>query len=149
MKIYTLDHVVNTARRMSPFYAHLYRDLPAAGWNLEQLPVIDQKEFWDANTSGNNRLLTGRLNDGIVFKSGGTTGNPKFSVFTPEEWRSFTELFGQGLAANGLKSGERVANIFYAGELYASFLFITFSVYHCPAGALQFPIAGAGGCGKC
>jgi phenylacetate-CoA ligase len=143
MKTYTLGELVETARRGSPFYADLYRNVPVAGWTMEELPIIDQKAFWDANTSANNRLLTGPMNDGIVFKSGGTTGNPKFSVFTPREWQSFTELFGQGLAANGLKSGERIANIFYAGELYASFLFITFSVYHSPAGALQFPIAGA------
>ena len=142
VNIYPLDHIVNTARRASPFYARLYRDLPAKGWSLEQLPVIDQKEFWEANTSGNNRLLTGPMDSGIVFKSGGTTGNPKFSLFTPEEWQTFTELFGRGLAANGMKSGDRVANIFYAGELYASFLFITFSLHNCPAGALQFPIAG-------
>jgi phenylacetate-CoA ligase len=143
LKIFSLDHVVGTARRNSPFYAQLYKDVPETGWNVEQLPVVDQKDFWNANSSANNRLLTGRMNDGIVFKSGGTTGNPKFSVFTTEEWRSFTELFGQGLAANGLQKGERVANIFYAGELYASFLFITFSIYQSPAGALQFPIAGA------
>ena len=143
MKVFSLDHVVDTARRDSIFYSELYKDVTGTGWKLEQLPIVEQKEFWEANSPTNNRLLTGPINDGIVFKSGGTTGNPKFSVFTTEEWQSFTELFGQGLVANGLQQGERVANIFYAGELYASFLFITFSIYYSPAGALQFPIAGA------
>lgn len=141
-KIYTLDQVVRTARSGSPFYSKLFSGLPETGWTLDQLPVVDQKEFWAANTFEGNHLLTDRINDGIVFKSGGTTGNPKFSVFTTEEWRSFTEIFGQGLAANGLKTGDRVANIFYAGELYASFLFITFSLHNCPSGSVQFPIAG-------
>jgi phenylacetate-CoA ligase len=141
--IFTLDQVVSTARAGSPFYADLYREVPETGWTLEQLPIVDQGSFWAANRPEKNRLLTGEMTDGIVFKSGGTTGNPKCSVFTTDEWRSFTEVFGQGLAANGLGRGERVANIFYAGNLYASFLFITFSLYHCPSGAVQFPIAGS------
>jgi len=147
-KIFTLDQVVRTARAGSPFYANLFSGLPETKWTLEQLPIVDQKEFWAANTFKDNRLLTDHINNGIVFKSGGTTGNPKFSVFTTEEWRSFTEIFGQGLAANGLRGGERVANIFYAGELYASFLFITFSLHNCPSGAVQFPIAGGTSVGE-
>lgn len=141
-KIFTLDQVVETARKSSPFYADLYRAVPETGWSLEQLPIVDQKQFWAANTFEDNRLLTSPMKDGIVFKSGGTTGNPKFSAFSAEEWKSFTGIFGQGLAANGLSRGERVANIFYAGDLYASFLFITFSLHQCPTGAVQFPIAG-------
>ncbi|MDZ4164131.1 MAG: hypothetical protein U1C55_03295 [Smithellaceae bacterium] len=143
MKIYTLDEVVRKARQQSPFYREKYLDLPAAGWALEDLPVIDQAEFWRANSFCNNHLLTGPLEDGLVFKSGGTTGDPKFSVFTKEEWQTFTELFGRGLLAGGLKDNERVANIFYAGDLYASFLFITCSLLNCPTGVLQFPIVGS------
>jgi phenylacetate-CoA ligase len=142
-KIFTLEEIVRTARAGSAFYADLYRGMPETGWTLEQLPIVDQEKFWAANASDNNKLLTGPMKNGIVFKSGGTTGNPKFSVFTTDEWRSFTEVFGQGLAANGLRAGERVANVFYAGDLYASFLFITFSLHHCPTGAVQFPIAGS------
>lgn len=143
MKIYTLDEVVNKARQQSPFYKTKYLDLPEEGWELEDLPVIDQTEFWQANSLCNNHLLTGPMEDGIVFKSGGTTGNPKISIFTKQEWQTFTELFGQGLRAGGLKDNERVANIFYAGELYASFLFITFSLLNCPSRVLQFPIVGS------
>lgn len=48
-----------------------------------------------------NRLLTGPMTDGVVFKSGGTTGAPKFSVFTHGEWDAFVTAFGRGMAPNG------------------------------------------------
>ncbi|GJC81450.1 hypothetical protein ColLi_04288 [Colletotrichum liriopes] len=35
-----------------------------------------------------------------------------------------------------------VANLFYAGDLYGSFLLHILSVYHLPSGAIQLPVAG-------
>ncbi|MGD9787886.1 MAG: AMP-binding protein [Sulfuricellaceae bacterium] len=141
MNIYPLPTLVAVARELSPYYRELYAGLPQ-NWQMENLPLVDQKAYWQANTVRNNRLLTGPLRDGIVFKSGGTTGDPKFSVFSRAEWRSFTQAFGSALDAGGLRDGERVANIFYAGELYASFVFIMNSLEHARADALQFPISG-------
>ncbi len=78
MKIYPLESIVSIARSLSPYYKELYADLPETGWKLSDLPLVDQKKFWEYNTVDNNRLLTGEMSDGIIFKSGGTTGNPKF-----------------------------------------------------------------------
>lgn len=141
MNIYPLPTLVAVARSLSPFFRELYAELPQ-DFQLAELPVVDQKRYWDANTIRNNQLLTGPLQDGIVFKSGGTTGDPKFSVFNKTEWQSFTEAFGEALDAGGLKDSERIANIFYAGELYASFVFIMKSLDHARANSLQFPISG-------
>lgn len=141
MNVYPLSTLVAVARARSPFYRQLYvevGDNPA----LTDLPVIDQGAFWKANTIRDNKLLTAPMDDGIVFKSGGTTGSPKFSIFSQSEWRTFTQVFGQGLDAGGLRHGERVANLFYVGELYASFIFIMNSLADARASALQFPISG-------
>lgn len=120
-----------------------YRDL----WGNEELsidtlPIVSQEEFWNANTWENNSLLTASLSDGVVFKSGGTTGRPKFSVFTKSEWEDFTKIFGQSMRAV-VADGDRVGNLFYAGELYASFLFIEKSLEYCPSKSMTFPIGGA------
>lgn len=42
----------------------------------------------------------------------------------------------------GVGEGDRVANLFYAGDLYGSFLLHILSIYHLPSGAIQIPIAG-------
>lgn len=143
MKSYSLQHIVDHARKHSPFYGHLFAGFGASVTSVEDLPITDQSAYWQANSLVDNRLLTGKLEDGIVFKSGGTTGNPKYSAFSREEWNSFTSVFGAGMAAGGLGQGERVANLFYGGGLYASFLFIHGSLEKSGASVVEFPLGGA------
>lgn len=141
MKTYSLTEIIATARTHSSFYRELYKDVsPSAG--LAELPVLKSEDFWKANTLEHNKVLTGPHVDGIVFKSGGTTGNPKFSFFTCDEWETFTEAFGWGMKQGGLKTGETISNMFYAGDLYASFLFITNSIEKCGAQVVQYPLSG-------
>jgi phenylacetate-CoA ligase len=145
MSSFTLSEIIEHARVHSPFYARLYRGIREHGADirLQQLPIVDQSEFWAANSMENNQLLTGPIDGGVVYKSGGTTGSPKFSVFTKGEWDAFCSAFGWGMDRGGLKDGDRVANLFYAGELYASFLFITKSIELARARATNFPMTGA------
>ena len=67
----SLQELVTYARKNSPFYAELYRDVPERISRITQLPVVDQIEFWAANTWRNNRLLTGPVTDGAVYKTPG------------------------------------------------------------------------------
>ena len=108
---------------------------------LDEFPVTDHAGYWAANTPDDNRLLTGPHEHGLVFKSGGTTGNPKFSFFSNEDWRLFCREFGLGMRRGGLRAGERVANIFYGGQLYASLLFIGRCIEEAGVG-VNYPIAG-------
>lgn len=143
MKTYPLETIVSLARSLSPYYRELYKDIAEKGWQIQDLPPVVQKDFWEHNTVENNRLLTGEMNDGIIFKSGGTTGKPKFSVYSREEWETMTGTFGLHLAEGGLEKGDRIANLFYAGELYSSFLFLHDSLERCPTEVMIFPISGA------
>jgi phenylacetate-CoA ligase len=138
--------LLSFVRKFSPFYRELYAHLPENIQSVEALPVLVQDAFWKANVLGNDphgsRVLTGPMKDGIVFKSGGTTGNPKFSVFAKNEWKVFNEVFGRSFAAGILEAEDRVANLFYVGQLYGSFLFITKSMDECPNAVLQLPVGG-------
>ncbi|WP_157880421.1 hypothetical protein [Streptomyces katrae] len=125
-----------------PFYQALYASLPPDTDRLTDLPVVDQQAFWAANTPRDNRVLTGPLSEATVYKTGGTTGSPKFSVYTRDEWRTFVTAFGQGLVDTGLRPGHRVADLFYAGELYASFLFVLDSLAHAPVDNVRLPVGG-------
>ncbi|MFI1167308.1 phenylacetate--CoA ligase family protein [Streptomyces sp. NPDC020801] len=105
--------------------------------------MVPQAEFWRANSPRDNRLLTAPLDEAVVFRSGGTTGSPKFSCFTRTEWRDFTTAFGAGMVTAGLRPGHRVADLFYAGDLYASFSFILDSLHRSPVTNVRLPIGGA------
>jgi len=86
-------------------------------------------------------VLTAPQTDGIVLKSGGTTGNPKYSYFTAREWKSFTEVSGRGFRHNGVREDDRIANLFYAGELYASFLYVNDLIQSSGRGVV-YPVGG-------
>ncbi len=144
MKTYNLNDIVAIASILSPFYKKLYHKIKIdKGLNLSSLPLVDQNKFWNHNTIVNNQLLTNELSDGIVFKSGGTTGNPKFSVYSKIEWETMCSTFGQYFINNGIKDGDRIANLFYAGELYSSFIFLHDAIESCSASCLTFPISGS------
>ncbi|MDD4976387.1 MAG: hypothetical protein PHY93_18660 [Bacteriovorax sp.] len=135
-----LKEIVEYAKSHSPYYRELYANSKFE--KLSDLPITDQTTFWKGD------VLTTDKRDGIVFKSGGSTGAPKYSYFTSLEWQSFTEVFGWGMSQGILEDYDRVANLFYVGDLYASFLFIKDSVQWIPVEnkkILQFPIAGATG----
>ncbi|NRD75220.1 AMP-binding protein [Shewanella sp. VB17] len=140
---YPLSYLAQYAKEHSPFYREQYKGI-VIDENLltRELPLIDLDKFWQANTFDNNQLLTGSMNKGVFFKSGGTSGKPKFSVFSQAEWENFTHCFGLGMESIGLTSGDRVANLFYVGDLYASFVFIMKSLEYCSTEIMHFPITG-------
>ncbi|MCX5192360.1 phenylacetate--CoA ligase family protein [Streptomyces sp. NBC_00249] len=142
MSAQQLSDLIRFARHNSPFYQDLYASLPPHADRLTDLPVVDQQAFWAANTLHDSRVLTGPLSEATVYKTGGTTGSPKFSVYTRDEWHTFVTAFGQGLVDTGLRPGHRVADLFYAGELYASFLFVLDSLAHAPVDNVRLPIGG-------
>lgn len=141
-EVFSLKEIIDHARKNSPFYRELYQHLPEHTYGLAKLPIINRSRFCTANNYYNNKLLTGPMISGTVFKSGGTTGYPKFSFFSKIEWESFTTIFGEKLEEAGLESGDKVANLFYAGDLYAAFLFYKEAIERCPQSVLQFPIGG-------
>ncbi|MYW17858.1 phenylacetate--CoA ligase family protein, partial [Streptomyces sp. SID2955] len=143
MPVQPFAELVRFARDNSPFYRELYAGLPDRVERLMDLPVVPQADFWQANTPRANRLLTAPLDEAVVFRSGGTTGSPKFSYYTRTEWREFTTAFGAGLVRAGLRPGHRVADLFYAGDLYASFTFVLDSLHHSPVANVRLPLGGA------
>jgi phenylacetate-CoA ligase len=136
MKNYSLKDILENAQANSDFYKK--------SWNnnksllLQELPITNQEEFWSSKILSQDKV------NGIVFKSGGSSGAPKYSYFTHEEWITFTKHFGQGMSKGILDNGDRVANLFYVGDLYASFLFIKDSLQWIENIQItQFPIAGS------
>jgi phenylacetate-CoA ligase len=138
-----LNDIVQFARKNSPFYADLYAGLPEIIEDVSELPIVDHADYCAANTLGDNRLLTGPLTEAVVFKSGGTTDAPKFSYFTRDEWDDLAAELGRGLVGMGLRDGHRVANLFYVGELYASFFMFQDSLTKVPVETVRLPIGGA------
>lgn len=134
MKIWNPIELATFAGHHSNYYKELYKNSDFS--DFENLPIIDQQGFW-----ATNERLTAKAS-GMVFRSGGTTGSPKFSYFTMQEWNDFTAEFATGMDQAGFRAFDRVANLFYAGDLYASFLFINKSIEQMKTEVVSLPVGG-------
>ncbi|WP_304942641.1 phenylacetate--CoA ligase family protein [Vallitalea guaymasensis] len=141
MRVYPLDYIIDYAKSNSPFYKNLYRDF-SNNMDLTDLPIVDQNTFWKAMEDDKQNILTGKQIEGRVFKSGGTTGHPKYSPYTTSEWETMCEGSAFYLADSSIRHGDIIANTFYAGNLYASYDYVTMMHYFCPQEFLLLNIGG-------
>lgn len=141
VKTYTVEQIIAYARENSEYYAQLYRDLPEKV-SLQELPLIDQDNFWTNCDQFGGSVATMPQVDGQIFKSGGTTGDPKYSLYTAEEWQTMCQCSGSVLAKGGLSNGTKIANLFYAGGLYASFIYTYSMLYFAPAKTIMYNLSG-------
>ncbi|QJI40384.1 phenylacetate--CoA ligase family protein [Pseudomonas sp. ADAK2] len=141
-ELFTLEQLVQYIREHSRFYNHHLKYLPPQGFTLNDIPVIDASDYW----AGSHDLkqwpvLTATVEDGLLFKTGGTTSVGKLAVYTHDEWQTLVTAFGENLSSQ-LNNGDRVANLFFAGDLCASFLFIHDSLAHVRVAISEFPFTG-------
>ncbi|MCK9537919.1 acyl-CoA reductase [Dokdonella sp.] len=77
----------------------------------------------------------------LVFRSGGSSGEPKMSVFSWEDYHTQMRAAADGLRAAGLDPArDRCMNLFFAGHLYGGF--VSFWSILEALGARQLPMAG-------
>ncbi|QXI03560.1 phenylacetate--CoA ligase family protein [Pseudomonas tensinigenes] len=137
-----LNELITFARQHSPFYAKHLADVPHQVTSLTQLPLIEPLAYWQNSQSLDHwPVLTATHERALVFKTGGSTSAGKLSVYTQREWRRLVTEFGTSLSSQ-FKPGDRVANLFFAGDLYASFLFIHDSLAHVAVNITEFPFTG-------
>ncbi len=136
---YAPEELLALARESVPFYRKAYQGLPDK-LTLAEVPVVEQKSYWDAHARNPRELLSEPAPHGLVLNSGGSTGEPKFAYFSDEEWDSAVVLAARALEGTGLVDGDRVANFFASGFLYASFTLVLEALKAIPARLLQVPI---------
>ena len=138
-----LDEMVNYARQHSPFYRQHYAHLAPSTYSLDLLPVLEEAQYWAGNEALDTwPVLTGPAEDALVYKTGGSTSRGKLAVFSRQEWQQMFTLFGQRITQQ-LAPGDRVANLFFAGDLYASFLLVHEALAHVQVTVREFPFSGA------
>jgi phenylacetate-coenzyme A ligase PaaK-like adenylate-forming protein len=78
-------------------------------------PVMDKEQF--AAQAVDDRFSE------LFFKSGGSSGEPKLSVFTYDDYHAQMRAAAQGLYAAGLDPAtDRCINLFFGGGLYGGFV---------------------------
>jgi len=137
-----LRTLLEIARARSPFYRDRLQDLPLHDPDvLSAIPVLTQEDLVANSPPESEALLTGPLTAAYLFRSGGTTGAPKFSPFAVTEFQRWIAIFQRTYGAAGLVASDRVANLFVSGSLYASFIFINRMIEE--MGCLNLPFTSA------
>jgi len=118
-----LNLLLTICRESAPFY----RDrLPAGDLrslaDLQRIPVLSQEEFRAHLPPTGTGIVAGRLGSSISYGSGGTTGTPKCVFRTNEETARNARGLGKGYYLSAFGPGDVVANLMFAGNLWASFL---------------------------
>ena len=136
-----LNAFLSYVRHHSPFY----RDrLPEGDLHslkeLSKLPVLTPSQLKENLPPKGRGILTEPLGDSISFGSGGTTGDPKFIHRTDRENHLNARLIGKGYALSIFDRSDVVANLLFAGNMWASFLSHNEAIE--ATGAHVLPIAG-------
>ena len=141
----SVQELISFARKYSPYYRKYYAHLPEHVSELKAVPILDHQSFWAANTGlpPDNQVITGPFTDGAIFRTGGTTAVPKASYITREELREGARAWAACLDRMGLRSGDRVANLLYGGDLYKGFLDLSLALTDAPTPNVHLSIGVA------
>ncbi|MBI3927302.1 MAG: AMP-binding protein [Armatimonadetes bacterium] len=133
--------LVEYVRERSPWYERRYRDIVfEKREDMPRLPLLKAEELRKGTPPISQDLLTGPLEGAYVFASGGSTGAPKFSLYSYEEWEDVTDILAAIYQVAGITAGDTVANLFMAGNLWTSFMAASQALEK--LGCVTLPIAG-------
>lgn len=110
-----------------------FADLKAPLFRPPQVPVMSKEEF-------QSMVVPPALSD-LFFKSGGSSGDPKLSIFTYFDYHTQMQAAAEGLFAAGFEpSKDRCMNLYFAGGLYGGFV-SHFTILE-KLNAVHFPMGG-------
>ncbi|AUX44459.1 uncharacterized protein SOCE26_059230 [Sorangium cellulosum] len=132
-----LGRVLAAARRAEYYAGILPRD--AAGLDaLACLPVTTQKAYHDVMMTAPESLKSGEEHGGIVLQTGGTSGEPKFSIYSGAEIREMIRSGARMLGLMGVRKEHHVANCLGIGELYGGLITLEHELLELGARSLPF-----------
>lgn len=136
-----VEDIIQYVRTRSPVYRKVWENLPNDVLPLEKVPLTDVDEYWNASLA--NHVMTAPLTDGVVMRSGGSTGAPKIVYMTHSELKAVAQVMASAIAEGcGLIAGDRIANLSHHGSMYGSFMFFNTAIYELPIPTVHLPISG-------
>lgn len=108
--------------------------------DLKDFPLLTGEDMKNYLPPAGEGILTDDSTTGYVFSSGGTTGKPKVVYRTHEEQHYNAVRLGKGLALSVFGKTDTVANLLFAGNMWASFVSYNMALEH--TGCRILPIGG-------
>ncbi len=136
-----LIRITDIVRKKSPLLSQRYKGITFDSFSsFRKIPLLQGEDYKKYLPPIGEGLLTGEIKGGYIFSSGGTTGKPKSVYRTVEEQHFNTVRLGKGLALSVFDKDDRVANLLFAGNMWASFVSFNQALEH--TGCTILPIGG-------
>lgn len=140
----TLQDIIQHARKHSPYYRDLYKDLTSVAPSLEELPVTDSERYWKLAHANAASVLTGPFTDGSPIRSGGSTTAPKMVFITRREIALSGQIMGAAWVRAGLLApGDVIANLYSFGGMYGGFQYVNKAIENAPAPVVHLPLSSS------
>ncbi|KUI71342.1 hypothetical protein VM1G_07351 [Cytospora mali] len=140
----TLQDIIQYARKHSPYYRDLYKDVNSVAPSLEELPVTDSERYWELAHADAATVLTSPFTDGSPIRSGGSTTVPKMVFITRREIALSGQIMGAAWVRAGLLApGDVIANLYSFGGMYGGFQYVNKAIENAPAPVAHLPLSSA------
>ena len=119
-----LSELVDYARARSPFYGRHFKGVPRITCmeDFAKVPFLEKHDVLENTPPDSADLLTSKVQRGIFFASGGSTGQPKYVFYDQHEYDHTCRMLAFSMEAAGLNEKDVIANLFVAGNLWSSWL---------------------------
>ncbi len=119
-----LSELVDHARNRSRFYGRHFKGVPriVSLADFRKVPFLEKHHVLDNTPPDSADLLTSKVQRGIFFASGGSTGQPKYVFYDQHEYDHTCRMLAFAMEAGGLGEKDIIANLFVAGNLWSSWL---------------------------
>lgn len=111
------------ARAGCAFYRELYQALPN-DFEWDQVPAVRSEAYWERKVREPAACMSAVHREGYVWSTGGSTSTGKRVHIGFGEAAAEYRVFASALERLGVRAADRVANLFSAGNLTASFLLL-------------------------
>jgi len=110
-----LRYLVQRARR-TPYY----RNLPPVHGvgDLTRLPIMDKADLEAYSLPSSRDLCSDALPTGEVLRSGGSSGDPRYVVYSRTDWHNMVREAIPIFYGLGLRKGDRLINTLFGGKMY-------------------------------
>ncbi|MEW6041234.1 MAG: acyl-CoA reductase [Elusimicrobiota bacterium] len=119
-----LIEITEHAKNKSSFYKRHFAktDKIVTLEDFHKLPFLEKHHVLENTPPDSPDLLTSKVQHGIFFASGGSTGQPKYVFYDQHEYDSTCRMLAFAYEAGGLNEQDVIANLFVAGNLWSSWL---------------------------
>ncbi len=114
-----LGKLIEFLKANNEYYSEIFKEY---GEDLRNIPFLTSQLIRLHGLAGTKKMISKNLKIGYIFSTGGTTGKPKFICYTFDEFEIVVDLLCQ--CYQFVEENDIVANLFMAGNMWASFIFV-------------------------